>query len=301
MYAESSLRKENDTASLISPVFSPEMSEAACLKVAVYMVGADMGSLLVGQFPEGAPSEREVLGQLSGNHEDQWEIFLVDLRPSHNQTFQLVLQATLGRSYLSDLGLDAVELLAGEDCHHLRASYRPPRPWQGEELLSPGSCQGRCGQNISQLGVDWEEGGCDCQDSSSPLLACPDFPVLCGPEDTTETKTGRLWGDTLAWTTPMVVVIVSSALLLLLLVTIRLRTVKHHGDGEEDSEEADRIIEDDEEEEEEEVVAAVNKRTTDVEEFIDFTLATACELDTVNNTQRYETIMSLSNRKITTL
>ena len=133
MYTESSLRQENDTASLISPVFSPERSEAACLKVAVYMAGADMGSLMVGQFPERDPSEREVLGQLSGNYGDNWEIFLVDLVPSLNQTFQLVLEARLGRSYLSDLALDDLELLAGEDCQNLRASYRPPQPLQGEK------------------------------------------------------------------------------------------------------------------------------------------------------------------------
>ena len=56
MYAESSLRQENDTTSLISPVFSPERSQAGCLKVAVYMAGADMGSLMVGQFPERDPT-----------------------------------------------------------------------------------------------------------------------------------------------------------------------------------------------------------------------------------------------------
>ena len=158
---------------------------------------------------------------------------------------------------------------------------------------------------MTGLSLDWEEGGCDCptttssSSSSSPAkLSCPDFPVLCQPQQT-EAKTGRLWDNTLVWTTPLIVVIVSSCLLLLLLVTIRLRTVQHHGDREEDQEEAERIIED--EEEEEEVVVADNKRTSDVEEFIDFTLATACELDTVNNTQRYETIMSLSNRKITSL
>ena len=235
-------------------------------------------------------------------YEDNWQILVVDLVPSLNQTFQLFLEARIGRSYLSDLALDDLELLAGEDCRHLRSSNPPPQPWQGEKLLSPGSCQGRCGQNITLLSLEWEEGGCDCQDSSPPNLSCQDFSVICRPPDTTEAeaKTGRLWGDTVAWTTPMIVVIVSSCLLLLLLVTIRLRAVKHHGDTEEDREEAERIIED-EEEEEEEVMVAHNKRTSDVEEFIDFTLATACELDTVNNTQRYETIMSLSNRKITSL
>ena len=76
MYAESSLRQENDTTSLISPVFSPERSQAGCLKVAVYMAGADMGSLMVGQFPERDPTEREVLGQLSGNYQAQWSTLI---------------------------------------------------------------------------------------------------------------------------------------------------------------------------------------------------------------------------------
>ena len=92
-----------------------------------------MGSLVVGQFPEREPSEREVLAELSGNHEDSWQILLVDLSPSLNQTFQLFLEARVGRSYLSDIALDDLELLSGEDCHHLRASYSPPQPWQGEK------------------------------------------------------------------------------------------------------------------------------------------------------------------------
>ena len=133
VYAESSLRRLNDTSSLISPVFSPERSRAACLKLAVYMAGADMGSLVVGQFPEREPSEREVLAELSGNHKDSWQILLVDLSPSLNQTFQLFLEARVGRSYLSDIALDDLELLSGEDCHHLRASYSPPQAWQGEK------------------------------------------------------------------------------------------------------------------------------------------------------------------------
>ena len=133
MYAESSLRQLNDTARLISPVFSPERSRAACLKLAVYMAGADMGDLLVGQFPEMEPTEREVLGQLSGSYEASWQIWLVDLSPSLNQTFQLFLEARLGRSYLSDIALDDLELLSGEDCRQLRASYSPPQAWRGEK------------------------------------------------------------------------------------------------------------------------------------------------------------------------
>ena len=66
MYVEASLRLENETASLISPVYGAEYSQNSCLKMAVYLHGADMGSLVVGQFPEREPGARLVLGELSG-------------------------------------------------------------------------------------------------------------------------------------------------------------------------------------------------------------------------------------------
>ena len=100
----------NQTASLISPVYQPSRSQKSCLRLAVHLHGADMGSLELGQFPEERTQEREVLGRLTGSFQDAWQTFLVDLIPV-NQTFQLYLEARVGPSYLSDIAVDDVELL----------------------------------------------------------------------------------------------------------------------------------------------------------------------------------------------
>ena len=110
VYAESSLRLVNETARLVSPVYPPDKSLRSCLKFAFHLHGADMGSLEVGQQDEEDTTDMKVLGKLSGNYQDDWQIFLVDLIPV-NKTFQLYLEASVGRSYLSDIAVDDLELL----------------------------------------------------------------------------------------------------------------------------------------------------------------------------------------------
>ena len=98
--------------------------------------------------------------------------------------------------------------------------------------------------------------------------------------------------SSVSWTAPLAAVVLSGVLLLLGVV-VRRRTFRPN--IEEGQEDVARIIDEEEEEE------LDNKKMVDTEEFIDFTLATACELDMGNNTQKYETKLSVSNRKITSL
>ena len=274
----------NQTASLISPVYEPSRSENSCLRFAVHLHGADMGSLEVGQFPERNNSARRVLGQLAGSYRDAWQTFLVDLIPV-TERFQLYLEARLGTSYLSDMAVDDVELLEGEECEEVRSSYSPPVSWSGERQPSPASCSARCGQNSSS---DWLEGACHCHLQCEGQTCCQDFSLLCEIPQTS----AQFWRNTVTWTAPLAALILSGCLLLLGIV-IRIRTFRPT--IEEGQEDVARIIEEEEEED------LGSKKMGDVEEFIDFTLAAACEVDIGNNTQKYETKFSLSNRKITSL
>ena len=182
--------------------------------------------------------------------------------------------------------------MQGERCEEVRSSYSTPLAWR-ERLLSPVSCYDRCGDNSSA----WLEGACrcdgecvgGCDGECAGQTCCQDFSDLCHPDTG---HAGHLWAHTVTWTVPLAAIVLPSCLLLLAVV-IRLRTFKPH--IEEGQEDVVRMIQEEEEEE------LDNKRPADMEEFIDFSLATACELDIGNNTQRYETKLSLSNRKITSL
>ena len=120
IFAEASLKSPGQRARLVSPVYDAGLSDGpACLKVRVLMLGADVGSLSVGQTPETDDTEENILGTITGNYGEKWQEFLVDLTVTET-SFQLFLEAVIGPSYLGDIAVDDIQLLKKEKCDKVR-------------------------------------------------------------------------------------------------------------------------------------------------------------------------------------
>ena len=73
LYAEASLKQVGARAVLVSPVFEAQIS-SGCLRLAVHMFGADVGSLLITQFPESDLTTVAVLEKYSGSLSNDWTL-----------------------------------------------------------------------------------------------------------------------------------------------------------------------------------------------------------------------------------
>ena len=120
IFAEASLKSPGQRARLVSPVYEAGLSAGpACLQVRVLMLGADVGSLSVGQTPETDYSEESILRTITGNYGEKWQEFLVDLTVTET-SFQLFLEAVIGPSYLGDIAVDDIQLLTKEKCEKVK-------------------------------------------------------------------------------------------------------------------------------------------------------------------------------------
>ena len=167
----------------MSPVFDSERSRSACLRLGIYMLGVDSGSLTIEQFPERDKTETKILGTMKGNFGGEWKTFVVDVEQM-KEAFQISLTAEIGTSYLGDIAVDNIELLDEEHCSTIRQSYVEPQPIKGQENLSPSSCKNRCSQNVTILASTqgWREGSCKCQSqclAEKSELCCKDYLNHC--------------------------------------------------------------------------------------------------------------------------
>ncbi|XP_030021817.2 uncharacterized protein LOC115441242 [Manduca sexta] len=180
MYIESSTRLENDTARLLSPIYSASASKGGCFSFFYHMFGKDIGGLRVYQKPgilqlsyilglSDSDKQRYILFEQWGNLGDTWFSAVVDLKETLG-SFQIVIEGIRGKSYTSDIAIDDVAILHGENCTEAKRIASTPSP------NLPETCSGRC----DLQGDNEPQPGCSC---SLPCIAmsncCFDFIELC--------------------------------------------------------------------------------------------------------------------------
>ncbi|XP_072945762.1 uncharacterized protein [Epargyreus clarus] len=180
MYIESSSRLENETARLISPIYEKSLTVNGCFSLSYHMYGQTCGGLRVYQKPDDVAlprimgvtdEERQkyIIFEKWGNLGDIWYNAVVPLK-NISVDFQIVIEGVRGRSYTSDIAIDDVAILQGENCTEAaRYATTPPTPTP----YYPESCVDRC--NGPRL-----MGTCSCT-----LLCisrgdcCPDYVDVC--------------------------------------------------------------------------------------------------------------------------
>ncbi|GLG93553.1 Uncharacterized protein GBIM_00935 [Gryllus bimaculatus] len=116
MFVESSSPfSENYTAQLFSPVYDPQLSQRACFILWYHMHGSTMGDLNVYQKLQTSATNMTRIFHKSGEQGNQWLVGIMNLTVV-NKPFQIVIEAIIGRSYMSDIAIDDVKITKGRDC-----------------------------------------------------------------------------------------------------------------------------------------------------------------------------------------
>ncbi|XP_014235694.2 uncharacterized protein LOC106658313 [Trichogramma pretiosum] len=181
LYTEASGRLLNDKARIISPLYPARLTESGCFSFWYHMYGSTIGTLNVYFKPE-TQAEPEVKWTKEGNQGNHWLRGMFPLPPV-NTSFQIIIEGVRGTSYISDIAIDDVAILQGEDCNVKITSFEPSADIDEIELShAMQSCKGRC------VNGTWdslrEEAspslGCQCTlDCSDNANCCPDFALHC--------------------------------------------------------------------------------------------------------------------------
>ncbi|CAH2099284.1 unnamed protein product [Euphydryas editha] len=178
MYIESTSRLENDTARLISPVYESSRSKNGCFSFFYHMYGNSSGGLRVYQKPDnielqtilnnGQDGKRFVLFEKWGNLGDFWFNAVVPLT-KYDTNFQIIIEGIRGPSFMSDIAIDDVAILQGENCTSAMMAASTPPNFRSD------SCVNRCFLNDTLHTV-----GCGCTiDCLMEGDCCLDFLETC--------------------------------------------------------------------------------------------------------------------------
>ncbi|XP_034950001.1 MAM and LDL-receptor class A domain-containing protein 2-like [Chelonus insularis] len=189
LYIEASGRLVNDTARIISPLYNASLTNSGCFSFWYHMYGATIGALRVYFKPENGTSQ--MMFEKQGNQGNRWLHGIFDL-PKSSSSFQIIIEGVRGASYVSDLAVDDVAILQGDECAEERKidtvtgrSTANSNVDQIEIVNALQSCRGRCGNTpevntwttiIPLNAPDACHCTLDCAENSS---CCPDFAEYC--------------------------------------------------------------------------------------------------------------------------
>ncbi|KAH1011438.1 hypothetical protein HUJ04_000809 [Dendroctonus ponderosae] len=112
MYIESSSRRINDTARLISPIFG-KLDGRVCLEIWYHMYGKTIGTLraYVKKISDPWPLKPiDAIFSESGNKGNVWLRQITDMGPIP-EDFQIILEGVRGNGYVSDMAVDDIRLI----------------------------------------------------------------------------------------------------------------------------------------------------------------------------------------------
>lgn len=209
-----SLSRQYNPITLTSPIYEREISlkTACCFQFYYFMYGAGVGELLVVIKPVSLTLNELILSrpdlikfQKNGNQNNIWNENHFNIEEL-NEDFQIVFVAKSGRGQLSDIAVDDVRLLTGEDCKKLDKKHIDDMSEEEydtttyESLYDIQSCAGRCSDSFGNGLVRSSghlKGLCNCDiDCEDNETCCPDFKIVCLSEIFAELYTNTVVEET---------------------------------------------------------------------------------------------------------
>ncbi|KNC25479.1 hypothetical protein FF38_05177 [Lucilia cuprina] len=192
-----SLTRLNDDVTLTSPIYDQGLSlkTACCFQFYYFMYGAGVGDLFVIVKPVSLTLEdllkkhKELIKfQKYGNQNNIWNEAHFNIEEL-KEDFQILFVAKSGRGQLSDIAIDDVKLLTGDDCRALDNKEEEEQSNEEydsttyESIFEMQSCAGRCfdspGAGIIRTSGHLK-GLCNCDtDCEDNETCCPDFRTIC--------------------------------------------------------------------------------------------------------------------------
>lgn len=184
LYIEASGRLVNDTARIISPLYNSSFTESGCFSFWYHMYGATIGFLNIYFKQEDTPPR--LMFTKSGNQGNQWLHGIFDL-PKSNASFQIIIEGVRGVSYVSDIAVDDVAILQGDECivKNVSTSVTTSDYDQVELVNSQQSCRDRCSfgpVTESSVSFDGQLGPESCYCTVNCVersMCCPDYAEYC--------------------------------------------------------------------------------------------------------------------------
>ncbi|XP_058460533.1 uncharacterized protein LOC131436084 [Malaya genurostris] len=215
MMADSAEQFTNETARMLSPIYSSNYSVNACFQFFYHMFGDSVGTLSVYVKPISQPLDSmthdDAYYTISGNQRNVWNEGYFDLR-QQSENFQIIIEASLGMKFKSDIAIDDVSLMNGIDCHSklegdVVVQVSPVAPEEVPDdggILKIDTCEDRCGKtNVSLLGNSTQNTvHCDCFEGCvETRTCCPDYAERCVFNDTLVTTSSTTVSSTTKLTT----------------------------------------------------------------------------------------------------
>ncbi|XP_075152028.1 uncharacterized protein LOC142226057 [Haematobia irritans] len=219
-----SLIRQDTPVTLTSPIYGRELSlkTACCFQFHYFMYGAGVGDLLVVVKPVSISLDEILLGQdeestwikfeRNGNQNNIWNEAHFNIEEM-DEDFQIVFVAKSSKNHLSDIAVDDVRLLMGDDCKALDKSSDDTLSNEEfdtttyQSLFEIQSCAGRCFSSFG-IGIVFENdhlrGLCSCSaDCEDTDTCCPDFKSVCLTElfESTTVESNDIAPDTTTPTT----------------------------------------------------------------------------------------------------
>ncbi|XP_011642330.1 MAM and LDL-receptor class A domain-containing protein 1-like [Pogonomyrmex barbatus] len=182
LYIEASGRLMNDTARIMSPLYNSSLTESGCFSLWYHMYGASIGSLNV-YFKQENITKPLLMFTKSGNQGNQWIRGIFNL-PKANASFQIIIEGVRGSSYVSDIAIDDIAILQGDQCivKNESTSVTISDDDQVEIVNSQQTCRNRCSSSESVVFSTPAFGpeSCLCTiDCAERSICCPDYAEYC--------------------------------------------------------------------------------------------------------------------------
>ncbi|XP_030749061.1 uncharacterized protein LOC115877109 isoform X1 [Sitophilus oryzae] len=186
MYLETSSRRVNDTARLISPIF-PKTNTIGCLEFWYHMHGRTIGTLRAyfrkTSEPWSVDPDKAIFTK-TGNHGDVWLRAFIELG-NMTEDYQIIMEGTRGNGYVSDIAIDDINII--ENCVYSEYTTTTEENISTTtEILKPiESCENRCG-NKATSEEKAQYLACDCDEfCGESSRCCPDYVDFCFDVSTT--------------------------------------------------------------------------------------------------------------------
>ncbi|XP_076643963.1 uncharacterized protein LOC143354096 [Halictus rubicundus] len=187
LYIEASGRLVNDTARIVSPIYKASYTEAGCFSFWYHMYGATIGALNIYFKPE-KDNTPQLMFSKAGNQGNYWLHGIFNL-PKAEKGFQIIIEGVRGSSYVSDIAIDDVAILQGDNCPNnaskaenegVTESYDD----QIEQVNAQLTCRGRCKNvattNFTSYLPPSPTDSCLCTiDCAERYICCPDYAEYC--------------------------------------------------------------------------------------------------------------------------
>ncbi|EFN84956.1 MAM domain-containing glycosylphosphatidylinositol anchor protein 1 [Harpegnathos saltator] len=184
LFTEASGQLVNDTARIISPLYNSSLTESGCFSFWYHMYGGITIGRLNVYFKYETNNTWLLMFNKEGDQGNQWLQGIFNL-PKSNVSFQIIIEGVRGLTYISDIAIDDVAILQGDECvvKNNITGVTVGDDDQVEVVNAQQTCKGKCVYSMTEAVHTTPKYGpesCYCTfDCIERSMCCPDYEEYC--------------------------------------------------------------------------------------------------------------------------